>query len=831
MKSIKILLILAAMISLSSCQDKAPSFVKVENGLFVSEDDYPSHFVGTNFWYGAILGSEGVGGDRARLEAELDTLKALGMTNLRVLVGGDGPDGIPTRVSPTLQKAPGVYNDTIFRGLDYLLAEMAERNMKAVLYINNTWEWSGGYGLYLEWAGAGKALIPAESGYGPFMESVSRFVTNEKAKELFYDHVRHVVSRTNTVTGKPYKDDPAIFSWQIGNEPRCFRSDQEGREAFVDFMWETAALIKSIDPNHMVSSGSEGSWGCENDMALFEKIHSCPDIDYMNIHIWPYNWSWVRETTLKTNLGQAIANTDEYIDAHLAVAQKYGKPVVMEEFGFPRDDFKFAQGTPTTARDEYYRHVFGRIVESAEQGGLFAGVNFWGWGGLAGQSDTNLYWKPGDDYCGDPAQEQQGLNSVYVGDASTIAVISEAAAAIDKALMPQAWFVLDDHNGIFRGEGTHRVELGLKSGTYKEADVEVELMTDFGEYVAKVFKSVKFEDGAATLSFGLDYTPGFYKAVAYLVNEDGGKVELTRTNLGFDPEMISSPQDKQPDFDEFWSETLSELAATAPDYKFIPLKEHSNDVREAFRVEMKSFGGEDISGLLYLPVAEGKYPAMISYMGYGSEVWYADPSSNPQMIEFMLCVRNQAFNRKSGEKDDWCVRGLEDKDTYYYRGAFADAVRAVDLVCSLEKTDAARVFANGESQGGALTLVAASLDDRIKAIAPSAPFLNDYKDYFALAHWPAGPILAAAKEKEMSDDDLYRILSYFDVKNFTDKIQCPVIMAIGLQDPVCPPHTNFAGYNHIKSQKEWLCYPFAGHNVWEQPGWPEAKEDFFDRFM
>ena len=70
---------------LCSCQASQPSFVRVENGRFVS-DDYPSHFVGTNFWYGAILASEGQGGDIERLEAELDTLKALGMTNLRVLV-------------------------------------------------------------------------------------------------------------------------------------------------------------------------------------------------------------------------------------------------------------------------------------------------------------------------------------------------------------------------------------------------------------------------------------------------------------------------------------------------------------------------------------------------------------------------------------------------------------------------------------------------------------------------------------------------------------------------------------------------------------------------
>ena len=428
-----IILTIAAAFLLCSCQASRSSFVTVKDSLFVCED-YPSHFIGTNFWYGAILGSEGVGGDRERLEAELDTLKALGMVNLRVLVGGDGPDGVPTRVSPTLQKEPGVYNDTIFRGLDYLLAEMAERNMKAVLYINNSWEWSGGYGMYLEWAGAGKALIPAIDGYPAFMESVSAFVTNERAKELFYDHVRYVVGRTNTVTGKPYKDDPAIFSWQIGNEPRCFRPDKEGQDAFADFMWTTASIIKSIDPNHLVSSGSEGKWGCEGDLELFEKIHSCPDIDYMNIHIWPYNWNWVRENTLESNLPVAIRNTGEYIDEHLAVAAKYGKPVVLEEFGFPRDEFRFAQGTPTTSRDEYYRYVLGRVVESAEEGGLFAGLNFWGWGGLAGQSETNLYWQPGDDYCGDPAQEQQGLNSVYACDTSTVAVIKDAADAIARAL-------------------------------------------------------------------------------------------------------------------------------------------------------------------------------------------------------------------------------------------------------------------------------------------------------------------------------------------------------------------------------------------------------------
>ena len=832
MKITDILSILAVAASslLCSCKSSEPSFVKVVEGRF-SCDDYPSHYIGTNFWYGAILASDGDGGDIERLEAELDSLKSLGLTNLRVLVGGDGPDGVPTRIEPTLQKEPGVYNDTIFRGLDRLLAEMGERGMKAVLYINNSWEWSGGYGMYLEWAGEGRALVPAVDGWPEYMEFVSKFVTCDKAKELYADHVRNVVTRTNTVTGKPYIEDPAIFSWQIGNEPRCFRQDAEGQQAFADWLWEAAALIKSLDPNHMVSTGSEGSWGCEGSMELYEKIHSCPDIDYMTIHIWPYNWSWVRENTLVSNLPVAIANTDAYIDEHIAVARKYGKPVVLEEFGFPRDNFQFAQGTPTEGRDGYYRHVLGRVAESAREGGLFAGINFWGWGGLAGQSETNIFWKKGDDYCGDPAQEQQGLNSVYAGDASTIAVIKEASANVVKALKPQAWFEIFENNGIYAAEGANVVKIGMKALEDCTVDVELELTTDFGEPVETFRRKVEIVSGGADFSVEADLVPGFYRAVLFLVEEDGTRTELTRTNLGCVPEKISSLQDKQPDFDEFWDRTLAELAATAPDYRFTLLKEHSDNVRKAYRVDMKSLGGENISGLLYVPVAEGKYPAMISYMGYGSDVWYGDPSANPQMIEFLLCIRNQALNRKPGEKDDWCTRGIEDKDTYYYRGAFADAVRAVDLVCSLDKTDLTRVFANGESQGGALTLVAASLDPRIKAIAPSAPFLNDYKDYFVLAGWPGDPIEAAAESKGISQEEMYRTLSYFDVKNFTDRIECPVLMAIGLQDPVCPPHTNFAGYNHIKGEKSWVCYPLAGHNVWEQPDWPVAKDAFFKRFM
>ncbi len=393
-------------------------FVQVKDGHFV-RDGIPYYYVGTNFWYGAILGSEGQGGNRARLCKELDRMRAMGIDNLRILVGSDGQRGIKTKVEPTLQEAPGVYNDTILAGLDYLLMEMGKRRMVAVLYLNNSWEWSGGYGYYLEQAGEGKAPRPDEDGYPAFMKFVARYATCEKAHQLFYDYVRFILSRTNRYTGLKYTDDPAIMSWQIGNEPRAFST--EALPAFEKWLAEASALIRSLDANHLVSIGSEGSWGCENDYGVYERICADKNIDYCNIHLWPYNWGWARADHLVEDLAVSCRNTKDYIDRHLAICARLTKPLVMEEFGYPRDGFSFSLSSTTEGRDGYYKYVFSLVGDNAEKGGYFAGCNFWGWGGFA--KPRHEQWEVGDDYTGDPAQEAQGLNSVFVTDTTTLQVV------------------------------------------------------------------------------------------------------------------------------------------------------------------------------------------------------------------------------------------------------------------------------------------------------------------------------------------------------------------------------------------------------------------------
>jgi mannan endo-1,4-beta-mannosidase len=404
----------------------ATNFVKVKDGHFIIGDE-PYYYIGTNFWYGALLGSEGQGGNRERLRKELDFMKANGMSNLRILVGADGIAGQKVKIRPTLQTAPGIYNDTIFDGLDFLLYEMGKRNMKAVLFLNNSWEWSGGYGQYLEWAGHGKVPEKGVHDWPAFVKHVAQYANCDSCHAMFFDHVKHVMYRSNGYTGRKYINDETIMSWQVGNEPRVF--SDEGKSAFKEWLRQATDLMRSIDPNHLISIGNEGFMGSEMDMQLYKDIHADPNVDYLTIHIWPKNWSWIDITKIGASVDAAITGTNDYISVHLAVADSLKKPLVIEEFGYPRDNHGYTLNDPVNARDKYYSNIFEWVEKSARNHARLTGCNFWSWGGTG--RPAHLFWEPGDDYLGDPAQEEQGLNSVFDTD-STVLLVKRYSEALEK---------------------------------------------------------------------------------------------------------------------------------------------------------------------------------------------------------------------------------------------------------------------------------------------------------------------------------------------------------------------------------------------------------------
>ena len=148
--AVVIFLLLAITVSLGNTNQRQDNFVRV-NGTRFEVNGTPYYFVGTNFWYGLNLGSKGTGGDRKRLLRELDKLKSMGITNLRIMAASEGPDTEPWRMKPALQKSPGVYNQEVLDGLDFLLNEMGKRNMYAVVCLSNFWPWSGGMAQYIKW--------------------------------------------------------------------------------------------------------------------------------------------------------------------------------------------------------------------------------------------------------------------------------------------------------------------------------------------------------------------------------------------------------------------------------------------------------------------------------------------------------------------------------------------------------------------------------------------------------------------------------------------------------------------------------------------------------
>jgi cephalosporin-C deacetylase len=214
-------------------------------------------------------------------------------------------------------------------------------------------------------------------------------------------------------------------------------------------------------------------------------------------------------------------------------------------------------------------------------------------------------------------------------------------------------------------------------------------------------------------------------------------------------------------------------------------------------------------------------------MGYDSKPWI--PGGYNNRVEFVLSTRNQGLLKNPDTNNMWLTWGLENKDNYYYRGAFMDLIRTIDFIASRPEVDTKKIVAEGGSQGGAFTLAAAALDNRLKAIAPSVPFLSDYSDYFRIVDWPGNWLISKQHELKISDEDFYKTLSYFDIKNFAPQIKIPVLMCVGLQDDVCPPHTNFAGYNLIPSEKYYIIYPNQAHSAGIE--WWEAKEKFLKKYL
>ncbi|MFT3828810.1 MAG: polysaccharide deacetylase family protein [Opitutaceae bacterium] len=404
---------------MSAAASTNSEYVRVEGRRFLLSGE-PYVVCGTNLWYGVHLGRPSNPVGRARLVRELDRLRSLGVNNLRVLGAAERSEA-PGALRPALQTAPGVYDEDVLQGFDFLAAEAGRRGMRLVVFLNNYWDWSGGMAQYLAWATGEPPVVLGRTPWPAYNAALSRFYTNEAANALYRRSVATLIGRRNTITGRTYREDPTIMAWELANEPRPgARAGEDVFPAFRRWIERTADYLHSLDPNHLVTTGSEGSVGCGDSDEQYREVHALRGIDYAVFHLWPRNWSWFDPSRPQETIAAALTKTRGYVLRHLAAAAALDKPIVCEEFGLDRDG-GLDPAVPTTCRDRLYAEVFTLLEASCSARGPAAGSNFWLWGGEGRPPELSA---AADGIgVGDMQQEEAGRNTVLDCDATTWAII------------------------------------------------------------------------------------------------------------------------------------------------------------------------------------------------------------------------------------------------------------------------------------------------------------------------------------------------------------------------------------------------------------------------
>jgi cephalosporin-C deacetylase len=296
---------------------------------------------------------------------------------------------------------------------------------------------------------------------------------------------------------------------------------------------------------------------------------------------------------------------------------------------------------------------------------------------------------------------------------------------------------------------------------------------------------------------------------------------------------------RPPDFDDYWARALAELDGTDPELEMIPHAMKSG-AAEMFHLYFTGVGGARVHAKYLRPRSSATpHPAVLLFHGYsGSSGDWADKLSwvsQGYSVAALDCRGQGGLSEDAGSvrgntHRGHIIRGLDDApDKLLFRQIFLDTAQLARVVMNLPEVDASRVGATGASQGGGLTLACAALEPRIKKAAPIYPFLCDYKrvwemDLAAGAYEELRTFFRMFDPLHSREHEIWERLGYVDNQHLAHSIEAEVLMAVSLMDTICPPSTQFAAYNRIRSSKSLLIYPDFGHE--NLPGCADRVFDF-----
>ncbi|PKY37308.1 glycoside hydrolase [Rhizophagus irregularis] len=403
-------------------------FIKVDGTLF-KKNDKSYYIIGANYWQAMNLGAP-ENGNRSRVLEDLKILKKYGVNCVRIMAGSEGPNGEPYRMYPALMNSPGDYNENVFQGLDWFLAQLSQFNMTAIMVLSNYWHWSGGFAQYVNWVDPSKPIpYPVPEDYSSFELYAARFYSDSsiysKTQSYYFEHIKSIITRNNTITSQIYKNDPNIFAWELVNEPQAIKVGNDSHNIIFKWIDDTAKFIKELDKNHLVSTGAEGKNGEE----WFITMHKSPHIDFTSAHIWVENWGYYNsdDSSLEnyqkaeTFMLNFLQNVSDWS------TQKLNKPLLVGEYGMARDAWsgasKYSPLATVINRTKYFSSLANKVFELEKQKAC-TGHMFWAFAGIARPSD------PAPTWIGDPPHEPPGWYSIYDSDEKTLNVFAEHAKRV-----------------------------------------------------------------------------------------------------------------------------------------------------------------------------------------------------------------------------------------------------------------------------------------------------------------------------------------------------------------------------------------------------------------
>ena len=399
-----------------------------------------------------------------------------------------------------------------------------------------------------------------------------------------------------------------------------------------------------------------------------------------------------------------------------------------------------------------------------------------------------------------------------------VSSLAAASSSTDQTLRPRVTLSADAPGGMCELGETVVFTAEVRNSSKEKLKGELRWELETTAFEAKELKPIKLQlAGKETKTFEYELemkVPGFVKVNCSVAER--GEREVTRSKrVGCAPTGVLAELTREEDFDEFWARSLEELGEVEPNYELIEVPQEEGASFELFELIMRSHGGVRVRGWLEVPKAEGPHSALLRVPGYTQNMRPVGDTGGAVVLSFNIRGHGNSTDDVPGRPRDFWVRGLDDKETYYYRGAYLDCVRAVDYLSSRDDVDQDRIAVWGGSQGGGLSFATASLDHRIDLCVADIPWLCDWENYLNLAGKTDDEEIQTwlDAKKSRTPESTLKILSYFDTMNMADRIQCPTLMGVGLQDSVCPPSTSFATFNRITAERDFRIYEKSGHGL------------------